>query len=318
MTLEPHPNADSLSLVKVFGFQVVVRTEDWRGRDRGCYIPPDSVVPDTPDFAFLKGRRRVRVAKLRGSYSMGLLVPCGPSTELGTDLAEALGITHYEPPSKGEPGEPGVSRGISSEAGNGPSLVSYKYDVENLRRYYDVIEAGEPVVITEKIHGASGRFTFHEGTMFCGSRNEWKREGVGLPWRTLEQNPWIRTWCVANPSYVLYGEMYGQVQDLRYGTKAGELRFAAFDILYQGTWLERHEIPDRIKGDPINSLWVPLWDEGPFNLDEALAYAERDSCLCPGQMSEGVVVRPVPNRYTHSLGRVQLKIISNRYMTKAD
>ena len=50
VTLEPHPNADSLSLVRVGGYTVCVRTADWEGVDRGVYIPPDSVVPATGPF----------------------------------------------------------------------------------------------------------------------------------------------------------------------------------------------------------------------------------------------------------------------------
>ena len=47
-------NSDNLSWVQVFGWTVVCRTEDWIGKDRGVYIPPDEIVKtDKPEFAFL-------------------------------------------------------------------------------------------------------------------------------------------------------------------------------------------------------------------------------------------------------------------------
>lgn len=73
--LEPHPNADTLSLVRVFdNYTVAVRTEDWIGRTVGAYIPPDSVVPaEREQFAFLIGHPRIKAKKLRGIVSQGLL-----------------------------------------------------------------------------------------------------------------------------------------------------------------------------------------------------------------------------------------------------
>jgi len=100
VVLEPHPNADRLSIVKIYGggYQVVVRTEDWIGKDRGVYIPPDNVVPDTPEFAFLKDERRIKARRLRGQWSAGLLVPAPPGAQIGEDMTQVLGIVHYEPP----------------------------------------------------------------------------------------------------------------------------------------------------------------------------------------------------------------------------
>ena len=70
--LEPHPNADSLSVVRVFdGYTCCVRTADWVGKTKGAYIPPDSVVDSSrAEFAFLAGHERIKVKKLRGIVSM--------------------------------------------------------------------------------------------------------------------------------------------------------------------------------------------------------------------------------------------------------
>ncbi|HYX23057.1 MAG TPA: RNA ligase family protein, partial [Thermoanaerobaculia bacterium] len=223
--LEPHPNADSLSVVRVFdGYTVCVRTADWVGRELGAYIPPDSVVPDTPEFAFLDGHRRIKVRRLRGIISMGLLVPAPEGSGVGDDVAGLLGVTHYDPPLP-------ISTG--GETIKPPPGYRPAFDVESLRRYASVFIPGETVFVSEKVHGANGRFTYLEdGGFFCGSRTEWKQESDdNLWWRALRETQGLRDFLTAHPGVTVYGEVYGQVQDLRYGTKRGEVRFAAFDVL---------------------------------------------------------------------------------------
>ncbi|MSR62719.1 MAG: hypothetical protein EXS08_09790 [Planctomycetes bacterium] len=70
--LEPHPKADTLSIVRVFaGYTVCVRTADWRGRELGAYVPPDSLVDTTrPEFTFLADGKNARLRiKVAGSLA---------------------------------------------------------------------------------------------------------------------------------------------------------------------------------------------------------------------------------------------------------
>lgn len=54
VVLEKHPNADSLSIVKVFGYTVVVNTKQWEGHTKAVYIVPDSLVDASrTEFSFL-------------------------------------------------------------------------------------------------------------------------------------------------------------------------------------------------------------------------------------------------------------------------
>lgn len=116
-----HPNADTLGIVYVDGYQIVVKLGEFEIGDLVVYIQPDSVVPNHTDFEFLwagKGftendeipvkYRRVIPRKFRKEWSEGFLmhVPewvrvsdCGEVRETveGDDLSSTLGITHYEP-----------------------------------------------------------------------------------------------------------------------------------------------------------------------------------------------------------------------------
>ena len=67
--IERHPNADSLDLVRIYGFTAIVRLGQFKPGDLAVYIEPDYVVPDNEQFAFLKGKTRIRAMKLRGVWS---------------------------------------------------------------------------------------------------------------------------------------------------------------------------------------------------------------------------------------------------------
>lgn len=321
--LEKHENADALSIVRFGGYQCVVKTSDWKDGDLGVYIPPDSLVDtNRPEFSFLKkeGRdqERVKVVKLRGVISQGLLIPAPDGVGVGDCCMEHFGVEHYQPPMK--------SISSKGEDTNAPSGVYPKYDVENLNRYNQVLTLNENVVITEKIHGANARFTFKDGQMYCGSRTRWKKEYEhNLWWRALAQNPWIRDWCIVNPDLTIYGEVFGNVQDLKYGADKDTVFFRAFDIWHnvENRWLNWLEIPDTFRSVSIDSnyfrkVWVPILYEGPFDEEVARELAEGDSMIPDANHhAEGVVVCPMEERWEKSVGRVQLKIVGNRYLMKA-
>ena len=306
--LEPHPNADSLSIVRVFdGYTCCVRTVDWEGKSKGAYIPPDSVVDSSrPEFAFLSGHERIKVKKLRGIVSMGLLMPVSDDVELGTDLAEALGVTHYDPPLPASSG---------GEAAQAPVGYRPNYDVDTLRRYAHVFEAGELIWVTEKIHGASARYCWVGDEMHAGSRTEWKRESKNnLWWQVIERYPELTEFCRANPEITVYGEVYGNVQDLKYGAKAGEVCFSAFDLLRGSEWIN----PAEARQIGASLPWVPLLSEGvSFDLETILTLAEGESLMTgANHIREGIVVKPVIERTHPEVGRVCLKVVSNAYLER--
>lgn len=302
--LEPHPNADTLSVVKVFDYTVCVRTADWKDKLLGAYIPPDSVVPENENFAFLDGKTRIKVRKLRGVVSMGLLVPAPAGSKIGDDVATLLNVTHYEPPLQ--------NAKTSGETESPPSgIIAPQYDVENMLRFATLFQTDELVHVTEKIHGANGRFVFHDTRMWCGSKNEWKRyDAENLWWRTLEQNPWLEKYCRDNPGDVVYGEVFGNVQSLKYGLKAGHYQIRVFDILRDGKF-----IPYDALFNSTDLQCAPSLGVHPFNLEKLKNMAEGHSLIeGANHIREGIVVRPVVDRFTYEIGRLQLKIISNAYL----
>jgi RNA ligase (TIGR02306 family) len=317
--VRPHENADRLCIVPVGGWSCVVGKDQFRPGSRAIYIEPDYVVPlDRPEFAFLrkegsdKVEHRLKAIRLRGMVSFGLLIPVPESLAgraTGDNVINDLGVRRYEPPVKSMPG--GLDDGLPEA--DWPQVYSSKFDVEDLRKHEDIFQAGEPVIVTEKLHGASSRAVWKNGVFYMGSRTRWLKPDVKNHWvRAFEAAPQIAEWCKVHPETVLYGETYGPVQELKYGLR--EPAFAAFAALRNGEWMNLPE---------LHSSWIEfgvpraaLIYSGPYNRDKIAELAEGDS-LVPsapkGHMMEGVVIVPVIERRDDRIGRVCLKLISNRY-----
>ena len=304
--LEEHPAADRLSIVKVHGYECAVRTEEWKNGDLGVYIPPDSIVPDTEAFKFLDGHTRIRARKIRGRYSQGVLVHAPEGVQEGDDCMEMMGIEHYEPPM------PMISGGANEK---GPEGFFPVYDIEDYNRYAaEVFVPGEEVVATEKIHGCNARYVWAENRIWAGSRTSWKKRDEKVWWwQAATQNPRIEEWCCAHPGFALYGEVFGPTQKLKYGAKQNQMLFCAFDILEYDRWLDHDEA--RRVGQGLT--WVPEVYRGVLDDERLRALAEENSSV-PGadHHREGLVVKPITERRTPEIGRVQLKLKSNRYLAK--
>lgn len=307
--LYPHPNADNLSLVYPFGeggFQVIVKTDDWKHNILGVYIPPDSIVPNTEEFAFLEGKNRIKVRKFRKVYSQGLLIHLPKSiknVQVGDDLMERMGIEAYVSP---------IEIQIGGDAEGGPAVIVY--DIENGLHYPNIFSPDEKVIITEKIHGANSKFMFANDRMYCGSRRQWKAySDASVWWRVLNKYPQIETLCRHNEGSILWGEVYGPVQELHYGSPQ-EVQFAAFDFMQGGMFLDYYIFVETML--EYNIPMVPLLAKVPYS--EYKNYIEGDSLIEKADhFREGIVVKSIVEGFDLMIGRRQVKFVSNSYLEKA-
>ncbi len=339
---EPHPNADSLSIVRPFGYQCVVRTQDWKEGQLAAYVPPDYVVPlDRPEFSWLKNMKgtvkegatdhRVKVKKFRGVMSQGLLCPAPDGTKVGDNLIDILGIKRYAPPDNfvtgGEVAEP-----------PGKPLVIPVYDVEAWERYRHAFNGVKTVVITEKIHGANGRWMWDGERFHVGARSNWRKESdLNVWWKALRQNTRLQEVMKAHPHWVFYGEVYGKVQDLQYGVENGQYPIRIFDIWTGSSWLEWNDFCLTLGSTdeerdfliaPVLEIiqFYPLPGVAPEllpaihmdHLDKKVReHSEGPSTLFKGHTREGCVVRAVPETTNIEIGRVQLKKVGDGYLERA-
>jgi hypothetical protein len=97
----PHGNADALEIARVLGWLVIVKKGEFKAGDQCVYVQVDSILPEKPEFEFLRDRKfRVVTIKLRGVYSQGI---CFPTSVLpagayaaGDDVTDIVGVTKYE------------------------------------------------------------------------------------------------------------------------------------------------------------------------------------------------------------------------------
>jgi RNA ligase (TIGR02306 family) len=317
--ITPHPNADTLSIVQVDGgYPCVIRTGEFEEGSRAVYVPVDSLVPVADErFAFMASGVRthecVKAKKLRGIFSMGLLVRADASWALGQDVCAELGITKYEPP------EPSIMNG---ENERDPGFMPCYTDVEGLRKYGHLLCEGEEVVVTEKLHGASMRSCYRDGRLWVGSHTCIKRESETNLWWKVARQYELAAKLAQVPGIILYGEVFGQVQDLRYGAGRGQLFFAVFDALnsathsmFQPVWLGQNDLTALCTA--LSLPTVPVLYRGPWS-ESCRLLAEGKSTLADN-VGEGIVVRPVPERYEQELhGRLVLKLHGEGFLLRKE
>jgi len=369
--IKNHPNADNLEIGLVGKFQTVVPIGKYETGDLVAFIPVDSIVPEwVLENLGLVGkldgsnRDRVKVRCFRGVVTEGLVYPvewnpvetengdvgnysiqlqderhvfggqyAGPKDSprirpTGKDVKDLLGIAKYEPT---------VPSHMGGEVFNARGHT-VTYDVENFKKYPDALKEGEPVVITEKLHGSfceigvvpreqsnddAGRFIVtSKGRASKGQAlqlNDANENSIYVR-AAREHGIMDKLSDIAGYFYVL-GEVYGnRVQDLGYGEENNEIGFRAFDI-FIGDPQTGHFVNDFVLESLLDSLdipRVPVLYRGPFSEDILEKHTNGAETLT-GQdvhIREGVVVRPQVERHQRSLGRVQLKSVSDDYLTR--
>jgi RNA ligase (TIGR02306 family) len=324
-----HPNADTLSMATVEGCPVIFGTEMFKEGDLAIYVPVDAVVPETvPGTEFLGKHRRIKAKKLRGIFSMGLLLPhttrykkmdsyghndarwlSALSHYVGLDLADELEITKYEEP------EPTFMQTGNCSA---PKTVSPPpvYDMESFRKYHYLFEPGEEVYVSEKIHGTNARFVYWDGQLYCGSHKTWKTQDDNNLWWKVAKAYNLEERLKRDPGMILYGEIYGNVQDLKYGAKLNELFFRAFDVYHTGVGQWLSYLPFVCFCDELELPRVPTLYKGPYTDFDALApFAEGQSTLADN-VKEGFVIKPTMERWDAKIGRMIAKLISPEYLLR--
>jgi len=320
-----HPNADSLDITKVFDYTVVAKQGNFKEGDLVVYVPIDSVVPDDEEWHWLAPRnqdgserfavgqvpekyRVIEAKKIRGIFSQGCLsfLPPGDWKE-GDDVREVMGITKYEPP------VPMTTGGECEPAPKGWAFPTYT-DIEGLRRYPNVLEPGEEVVLTEKIHGANARYVHDGERLWVGSHGQIKRRDPDVLWWQVAIADNLEEKLVAAPMFVFFGEVFGQVQDLKYGVKSGA-RFRAFDVFdVKAMRYFDHDAAVAL-ATRCGLEWVPTLHRGAWDPSKLNELCEGKSTLADN-VREGFVVKPVVERWHPEVGRVILKRHGEGYLLR--
>lgn len=312
-----HLNANTLDLASVLGWQVVTKRDQFKSGDMVIYVCIDTVLPDKPEFEFLRNKSfRIKPIHLRGEESAGIVFPTDilPSpieiTE-GTDVTDMLGVKKYDKPIPVE---------LQGEMIGAMPGIIIQTDEKNLRTWPVALEElyGRPYYITRKDDGTSGTF-YTRGSEFCAC-------GRTIQYVDSETNGFwkmARKYSIAdairrlfpNRDIALQGEVVGPgIQQNHLGLTEMEFHlFNIFDI--HGRYYYPYDQTLQFCADTSIPM-VPVIAEGssfPHTLAELIALA--DSLTYPGGLpAEGIVVRPKEPFYSSVLKKAWSgKILNTRY-----
>jgi RNA ligase (TIGR02306 family) len=353
-----HQNADRLEKIRVKNWWCIAPKGRYTIGDRVVYLPPDSIIPEelaerwgiakycAPVARGIDGQRppglRIRASRFRGEPSFGCLQDLDdPTWPVGHDVKEYYNVTKWEPPVKC----------LDGDAAPPVSAFHAYTDIENIGNFPDIIQAGEEVVITEKIHGTNSRvgIVLHvseeaEGyatwQLMAGShgtrRKEFNEKGIRSKyWFPFsingDEHPMekllkeIKNTENAQQSVICFGEIFGPgIQDMHYGQKG--LAYRIFDIAVDGKYLDWDKVVEYVYAyNEFDIKTVPALYRGPFSMDVMNQLVDGPTTVIEDAEKtitqafkgrEGVVVKPVVERFDHKLGgsgRVILKYISVDY-----
>ena len=171
LEIKPHEKADRLEIAVVYGFQVIVKKDQYKVGDKVVYVPIDSVLPQWledrlfPADAKVKlHNHRIRQIRIRGLASQGMLIDPSDIYEfdsmpdqlaLEENYAEFLDITKYDPP------QPGFAQTQGKDKQRNKSYehpLFHKYNgLDNIKWFPSLFKPGELVVYQEKLHGTNAR-----------------------------------------------------------------------------------------------------------------------------------------------------------------
>ena len=340
-TVEPIPNADAIERFRVLGWWIVGKKGEVKEGDRVVYCEIDSLLPERPEFEFLRPSSfktaiiegesvlqragfRIKTVKLRGQVSQGIcfplsILPDGTYCNPGDDVTDVLGIIKYEPPAP--VGMGGLVKGPF------PGFLP-KTDETRIQVLEPLLEQyrGQTFYITEKLDGTSCTAFLRDGEFGLCSRNLRLEETdqtslftrlsqtMDLP-QKLQQ---IRDRFGFQPA--IQGEVIGPgIQKNKYGLTRLDLRvFSLIDI-------DRYALVDRdLMLSAIESVGLTLVPQlGQFvlnhTIDDLVELAVGKSQLNPVAHREGLVFRPAQEVQDATLGgRLSFKVINPQFLLKYD
>ena len=217
----------------------------------------------------------------------------------GTDMMDVLKIYKYEPPTV----QVQLSSGRKIKYHQNPNFGVY-YKFPNIKNVKGMFDEEDEVQITRKLHGTNARYgivkkrklsIWDKVRKFFGIADQWIEyeyvygshnvekgsDSQGFydtdVWRTVADKYDIknRLWGYVKrldpktigSGVVLYGEIYGPgiQKNYDYGLATNDIRFAGFDFVEDGkyldTWSTAHVIVDRLNLPHVPELYNGQWNQ---------------------------------------------------------
>jgi len=317
IALEAIPDADAIVKATVLGWQLVVKKDEFQVGDLCVYIEIDSILPDRPEFEFMKNRNmRVRTIRLRGQVSQGIcfplsILPEGTAIEEDAEVTEILEITKYEPPI------PACLAGVSK--GNFPTFLRKTDEtrVQILQKRLDRF-AGQAFFITEKLDGSSVTYYVRDGEFGVCSRNlDLVESEENSFWKVARELDMEKKLKSLGGNIALQGEMIGEgIQKNKYKLKGQHVHFFnIFDIdkyeYYSFEEFTKTLEKLELKSVPIVETQYTLGNDIPTLVELSIGRSQLYDVH-----REGIVLRPLVEQKDPQGRRVSFKVINPKFLLK--
>lgn len=343
LNLRPIEGADLIEVATVLGWDIVVKKGEYAVGDLCTYIQIDTIVPDKPEYDFLRERDfRVRTIKLRKQISQGLIIPLpiGKWKE-GDDITDIIGVKKYEKPDNNPERyeKPRVPK-------NWYKKIIYKFKYNILYKFFPNLQKKsrssfpkELVSITdeERIQNMPQVLSQYAGKLFIVS---YKLDGSSITIihskllgkskfricsRRFElhdkKNDWYKVFNETNfkdevlklvnhfktNDIIVQGEAIGKFNGNHHNLQKEQIRL--FNIYINGKRLNQKDFIQICLANNIPHC--PMYKEIKLNhnLQEVLEMSEIKDVLNPSVDVEGLVWRCVEDN-------LSFKVINNKYLLK--
>ena len=321
--LQPIAGADRIERATVLGWHVVVKKGDFQVGDYCVYCEIDSLLPEKPEFEFLRPRKfRIKTVRLRKQISQGIAFPTSilddyEDVEIkeGADVTDLIGVKKYEPP---------IPITMSGNVkGAFPGFIP-KTDEIRIQSMPDVLtrseNRGKRCYVTEKIDGTSATYYLKDGEFGVCSRNlELRESEKNIHWIAARQYDLAARLRGLNQNIAIQVEIIGpKIQKNKYALAKPQLMvFNVFDI-------NRYEFlsyEDFVSfTETLKLETVPILRDdyvlGQDDVDSLVRMSEGKSVVNPKILREGIVIRSVVETRDPEIGRLSFKVINPLFLLK--
>ena len=344
-SLQPIPNADNIEIATVLGWQCVVKKGEFKVGESVVYFEVDSILPEKPDFEFLRPRKfRIKTIKLRGVVSQGLIMPLSVlpanfkfrGVFVGQDVTDVIGVIKYDPEAEIESQETSSNKswiskfmmryawyrkifGGKTEKG-WPSFISHT-DEDRIQLFPNICEdeSRTEFIVTEKLDGQSATFFLKKNKSIfnpftfgvCSRKICLKTDNGSNYWKIAKKynvQAVLARLIGDNEFVILQGEIIGDgIQGNKYGLK--NVDFYAFNLIFPDGKVDSVHMRDILDLFEIKS--VPILYPSyflPSTIDDAVKFSIGKSILKDTER-EGIVLR---NNERH----ISFKIINPEFLLK--
>ncbi len=341
--LTPILGADLIETATVLGWEIVVKKGEFKENDLCCYVQIDTVMPDLPEYEFLRERKfRVRTIKLRKQISQGLIIPLPKGNwKEGNDITELIGVKKYEKPDNNperyeKPRMPKIwykkwiyifkynflyklfpTLQKSSRSPFPKNLVSIT-DEERIQNIPQTLEQykGKEFVVSYKLDGSSitiihSRVLGKSKFRICSRRfelhnkkNDWYKVFVETD---FQKHVLKLVETFGTDDIIIQGEAIGKFNGNHHNLQKDEIRL--FNIYVKGKRMNQRQLIKVCL--ELNIPHCPLYKfiELDHTLPEILKESEIKDILNPNVESEGLVWRCIDDNFS-------FKVINNNYLLK--